>query len=177
MASRLAAVYARTASASSLAEETWLETRAHGPIRTRGHFIRAEVERRRIDDDVRILDAEPWLVIPLREAPNLDREGGDIVFVDDKLWTVEKALENGAGQLKLMLQEPQYMAATVEGVPIEIVFAGHEDSLVDAAVAIVESGVALAPGDVIDLKNGGDWTVTGVAPWKPGYRRVTLAAA
>ena len=177
MASRLAAVYARTASASSLAEETWLETRAHGSIRTRGHFIRAEVERRRIDDDVRILDAEPWLVIPLREAPNLDREGGDIVFVDDKVWTVEKALENGAGQLKLMLQEPQYSKATVGGLPLRVLFAGYEDSLIDAAVAIVPTGIALAAGQVIEVDDGNDWTVTTVASWKPGYRRVTLAAA
>lgn len=177
MASRLAAVYARTASASSLAEEAWLETRVHGSIRTRGHFIRAEVERRRIDDDVRILDAEPWAVIPLRDAPNLDREGGDLVWIDDKLWSVEKALENGAGQLKLMLQEPQYLKSAVNGLPLRVAFAGHEDSLIDAAVAIVPTGIALAAGQVIEVENGGDWTVATVAPWKPGYRRITLAAA
>ncbi|MDP3408076.1 hypothetical protein [Bosea sp. (in: a-proteobacteria)] len=177
MASRLAAMYARTAAASSLAEEAWLETRAHGSIRTRGHFIRAEVERRRIDDDVRILDAEPWAVIPLRDAPDLDREGGDVIWIDDRLWTVEKALENGAGQLKLMLQEPQFSKAAVGGIPLRVAFAGHKESLEEAAVAIVPTGVALAPGQTIEVENGGDWTVATVAAWKPGYRRVALTAA
>ena len=136
-----------------------------------------ETERRRIDDDVRILDAEPWAVIPLRDAPDLDREGGDIIWIDGKLWTVEKALENGAGQLKLMLQKPQYAPATVDGTPLKVLFAGYEDSLVAAAVAIVPSGQALTVGDVVEVADGNDWTVTALSPWKPGYRRVVLAAA
>ena len=165
-------VLAETLAASSLAQEAILLTVAHGKVMTRGTFVRREVISQYESGVIPMLNADSILMIPEAAAPASERD--DVVHVDGRLWHVRSALDDGAGSLKLQLQEAQTVKASVAGMAISVVIVG--DPAREGELLVLATAGALRPGDEVSL-NRDAFAAGAPQPWTAGYAATVLTPA